>query len=154
MKIKKIFADNHLAFQEAEFTCGPVTLMNLLQLKGDFSHSEEELSKLCDAKPKIGTKELDMIKAAQQLGLKVIEEKQNSSLKDIEHHIDGGNFVIVCYFHAFAGEGHYALVSEYDDKAFYLRECSLGFIRIKKKYFERHWHGSDETYPRWFMALK
>jgi predicted double-glycine peptidase len=154
MNIKKIYADNGLAFQEAEYTCGPVTLLNVLRLKGDFSRSEEELSKLCKAQPKIGTTEEDMVKAAKALGLKVAEEKQDADTSDIEKHIDNGDFVIVCYFHAFSGEGHYALVSEYDEKAFYLRDCSLGFPRLKKKYFKRYWYNSDKSIYGWLLAVK
>jgi predicted double-glycine peptidase len=154
MKITQIFDDNHLAFQEAEYTCGPVTLMNLLRLKGDFSHSEAELAKLCKTKPDPGTLEEDMVAAAKTLGLDVVEAKEGATIKELEQHIDNGEFVIVCYFHAFAGEGHYGLVTEYDDKAVYLRDCSLGFIRLKKQYFEKYWHDHDGSVKRWLMAVK
>jgi len=42
MQIKKIFENNHLVLQEADFTCGPVALLNILALKGDSSHGEEK----------------------------------------------------------------------------------------------------------------
>lgn len=154
MKIKKIFDDENLAFQEAEYTCGPVTLLNTLRLKGDFSHTEEELSKLCNARPGIGTEEADMVKVAKKLGFEIIEEKTGSSIDEIEQHLDKGHFVIVCYWHAFSSEGHYGLISEYDDKAFYFRDCSLGFMRLKKKYFTKHWYDSTKTVHRWLLALK
>lgn len=152
--LKKIFDDNNLSFQEAEFTCGPVTLLNTLRLKGDFSHSENELSKLCKANPKIGTNEENMVEAAKKLGFKIIEKKWKSSIKDIERHIDKNNFVIVCYFHAFSNEGHYGLVTEYDDEAVYLRDCSLGFLRLKKKYLVKHWHGHSKKDRGWLLAFK
>ncbi|HVA10733.1 MAG TPA: C39 family peptidase [Candidatus Dormibacteraeota bacterium] len=154
MKIKKIFSDEHLVFQEGGFNCGPVTLLNILHLKGDFSHTEDELSQLCEAKPVIGTKEEDMVKSAEQLGLEIVEEKRDATLADIERHIDNGDFVVVCYFHAFAQAGHYGLVSEYDEAAFYFRDCSLGFLRLKKEYLKKYWYGTDKTIKGWFMAVK
>lgn len=154
MKLKKLYADNKLNFQEGEYNCGPVTLLNILSLKGDETHTEDELSKLCKAKPITGTDEADMISAAKSLGLEVVEAKKDGTLAEIEKHIDDGHYVIVCYMHAFSGQGHYALISEYDDKAYYFRDCSLGFMRLKKKYFEKHWHSQVENIPRWFMAIK
>jgi predicted double-glycine peptidase len=143
MKIKQIFSDEHLVFQEGQSTCGPVTLLNVLHLKSDFDHTEDELAKLCDTKTGVGTSHERMVSAAKALGLEVIER-----------HIDQGNFVIINYIHTFSGNGHYGLVSEYDDQAFYFRDCSLGFLRLRREYFEKYWYDEDRSSRAWFMAVK
>lgn len=154
MQIKKIFSDENLAFQVGGSTCGPVTLLNVLHLKGDFSRNEDELAQLCETKDGVGTSNENMVKAAEQLGLKIVEQKRDGTMQDVERHIDNGDLVVICYFHAFAQEGHYGLVSEYDKAAFYLRDCSLGFLRLRREYFKKYWYNHDKTIYGWFMAVK
>jgi predicted double-glycine peptidase len=155
MNIKDVFAQNGLLIQEASYTCGPVSLLNILRAKGDLSYNEPELAKICNAKPGIGTSHEDLVKAAQKIGLELVEEKRDSSLKDIERNIDDGAFVIVNYSSAYsdANNGHYAVVTEYDEKAFYLRDCSYGFLRLKKQHLKRFWYGVDGI-QQWYAAFK
>ena len=152
MSIKDLFARNNLVIQKTSYTCGPATILNILHLKGDFSYNEEELAKLCKTDPKTGTSNKNLVAAAQKVKLKLVEEKQGATTKDIERNIDAGAFVVVCYIHAYSGEGHYAIVSEYDDRAFYFRDCSFGLFRLKKKYFRKFWHGTDGI-QQWYVAL-
>ena len=140
--------------QEGKSTCGPVTLLNILHLKGDFSRTEEELSQLCETKLNVGTSHENMVKAAKHLGLEVVEEKDGGTMQDVEQHIDNGNFVVINYFHAFSQNGHYGLVSEYEKIAFYLRDCSLGLLRLRREYFKKYWHDQDRNSYGWFMAVK
>lgn len=154
MQIKKIFSDENLVFQVGQSTCGPVTLLNILHLKGDFSHNEDELAQLCETKDGIGTSNENMVKVAKQLGLEIVEEKRDGSMQDVERHLDNGNFVVICYFHAFAQQGHYGLVSEYDEAAFYFRDCSLGFLRLRREYFKKYWYNQDTSIYGWFMAVR
>ena len=152
MQISKIYQDKGLHIQQLGYSCGPVCLLNVLSLKGDNNHSEMELAKLCQAEPNRGTDTSDMVRAANQLGLQVIEAKQDAKISDLEHHIDNSNYPIVCYI-SLSGSGHYSIVSEYDSEAVYLFDCCYGLIRIEKPTFDKHWHNGNEPIKRWFMAI-
>lgn len=154
MKIKQIYSDNNLSIQQKPYTCGPVSLLNVLQLQGDFSRTEDELANLCEAKPEIGTSNENMLRVAKEIGLHVVETKQDATIEDLERNIDQGLSVIVCYYHVYAGAGHYGLITEYDDKAFYFRDCSYGFIRIWKDDLKKFWYNQDKTVHGWFMSVK
>ena len=112
MNIKNIFSNEHLVIQELSYTCGPVALLNILHLKDDFTHNEKELAELCNAKTGIGTTNENLVKAAQKIGLELIEEKSNATVQDIQRNIDNGAYVIICYANAYSGNGHYTVVTE------------------------------------------
>lgn len=152
--IKQIFADNNLAIQQLSYSCGPVSLLNILYQKGDFSHTEEELAELCDAKPGIGTANETLVKVAEDIGLEVAEVKQDANVSDIERNIDTGRFVIVNYFSAYSGNGHYSIISEYDDRSLYFRDCSRGFFVLDKDEFENFWYNQNKTIYGWYMATE
>jgi predicted double-glycine peptidase len=154
MRVQDIFAQHHLAIQEASYTCGPVSILNALRLKGDFSRSEEELAKLCDAKPGIGTSNQNVVKVARQVGLEILEEKANAVIVDIERNIDNGAYVIVNYFDAFSDEGHYSVITEYDNRALYFTDSGFGLFRLNKEDFIKFWHNSDKTIYGWYVAVK
>ena len=154
MTVQEIFAENDVVIQEGDYTCGPVAILNALHLKGDFSHNEEELAVLCDAKPGIGTTNEAIVKVAEQVGLEVIEEKSNAALEDIERNIDQGAYVIVCYLNAFSGNGHYTVITGYDDRAFYCVDSSYGLPRFYKPFFDKYWYGSDKSSVRWYAAVR
>jgi ABC-type bacteriocin/lantibiotic exporter with double-glycine peptidase domain len=158
MQIKQIFSDNHLVIQEGQSNCGPAALLNVLHLKGDFSHNEEELAQLCEAKLGYGTTPENLIKAAQQLGLEVVEEKSNSSLEDIQRNIDSGAYVIILSAATFSGNSHYTCITEYDDGALYCRDSAYGLLRLSTEYLDDLWHGVDHDASRgsqqWYMAVK
>lgn len=153
MNVKDIFTQNGIVIQETSYTCGPAVLLNILRLKGDDSHTENELSKRCKTKPGVGTKEEDLVRVAKAIGIKVIEEKEGGTLTDIERNIDNGNYVIVGYMNMFSGEGHYAIITEYDNKAFYFRDPSLGPFRLKKEHFKKRWHDAT-VIEQWYVAVK
>jgi predicted double-glycine peptidase len=157
MDVLDIFSDNHLAIQQTSFTCGPVALLNVLHLKGDFSHTEDELAQICEATVGVGTTNENLVKAAKTIGLELVEEKSNAATEDIEHHLDNGAYVIICYTNAFSGNGHYTCVTAYDDRALYCRDPSLGFLRLSKEYLKELWHGSRDASTgskQWYMAVK
>jgi predicted double-glycine peptidase len=154
MKIKHLlFAQNDVVIQQAGYTCGPCTLLNVLRLKGDPSHTEDELSKSCNAKPETGTSQKDLMRVAKEIGIEVVEEKKGADISDIERNIDNGNYVIVCYMHAFAGEGHYAVITEYDDVALYFVDPSFGIFRLRKEYLKKWWYGSSGV-QQWYAAVR
>lgn len=153
MSVKSTLAKHRVVIQEEGYTCGPCTLLNILRLKGDDSHNEEEISKRCNANPATGTSQKDMIRVAEELGIEVVETKAGGELQDIERNLDDGSYVIVCYMHAFAGEGHYAVITEYDDNAFYLIDPSFGMVRLRKEYIKKWWYGSSGI-QQWYAAVR
>jgi predicted double-glycine peptidase len=154
MLIQDILSQNNIVIQEGAYTCGPCTILNVLRLKGDLSFSESELSELCEAKPCIGTTNEKIVDVVKKVGLDAIEEKRDSSLLDIERNLDQGAYVIVCYTHAFAGEGHYAVIASHDENAFYLVDPSFGFLRLRKEYLEKFWFNSDSSIHGWYLAVQ
>ncbi len=153
MNIPQLYIDHNFAFQQLGYTCGPVTLLNILRQRGDKSRSEEELASLCNALPGTGTTNDALVGAAKSVGLAVVAQKANAALDDIERHIDEAHAVIVNYFYAFSDEGHYAQVAGYDDYALYLADPTAGYMRIRKEYFVNHWHSQAGDIVRWFAAV-
>lgn len=153
-KIRRVLAKSRIHLQECPYSCGPSALLNALSLKGNRSHTEKELIRLCKAKPRIGTDNSDLVRVAKSVGLTVVEEKRNATIKDIERNIRKGASVIVNYIDAFDGEGHYNVATDYDRKALYFMDSSLGALRLRKNIFMRWWYNSDRTLPRWYVAVK
>jgi predicted double-glycine peptidase len=158
MNIKDIFSNNHLVIQQGQSNCGPAALLNVLHLKGDFSHTEEDLAQLCDAKVGYGTTPENLVKAAQKLGLEVVEEKSNGNVEDILRNVDAVTYVIILYSNAYSGNSHYTVVTEYDDLALYCRDSAFGFFRFNKEYLAKFWHGNShdasQDSKQWFVAVK
>ncbi len=158
MNIKGIFSDNNLVIQEGQSNCGPAALLNVLRLRGDFTHNEEELAQLCKAKVGYGTTPENLVKAAQNLGIEIVEEKSGASLQDIQRNIDKGTYVIILSAATFSGNSHYTVVTEYDDQALYCRDSAYGFLRLEVEHLEKLWHGVDHDASRgskqWYVAVK
>lgn len=153
MNPKDLIAQNHVVIQQLDYSCGPCSLLNVLRLKGDSSYTEEELTKRCNAKPGIGTDEKDLVRTAKEIGLEVVDEKEGASLSDVERNLDAGAYVIVCYTHAFAGEGHYGVIVDHDNTAFYFIDPSFGPFRLRKEYLDKWWYGSEGE-QHWYVAVK
>lgn len=153
MNIKQTYDDYGLHIQQLDFTCGPVSLWNVLALKGIPGYSERELAALCKSEPGFGTSNEMMVQAAAKLGLDVAEAKAPGEIAELEQHIDESHFVIVCYL-CLSGGGHYSIISQYDTHAVYLRDCTHGLLRINKPTFYDRWRNGDEPVERWFMAIR
>ena len=158
MEIEDIFADNHLVIQEGQSNCGPAALLNVLHLKSDFSHTEEELAQLCQAKIGYGTTPENLVEAAKKLGLDVLERKSNGTVEDLQRNIDGSAYVIILYSNAYSGNSHYTVITGYDDRALYCRDSAFGLFRFSKEYLGKFWHGNAHDASRnskqWYMAVK
>ena len=156
MNVKDVFADNNLVIQQGQSNCGPSALLNVLHLKGDFSHDEEELAELCDAKVGYGTTPENLVRAARRLGIEVVEEKSNASLEDIKRNLDKGACVIILSAATFSGNSHYTCITEYDDQALYCRDSNYGLLRLDIEYLGKLWHGVEHDASRgsqrWYMA--
>ena len=135
-----------------DHTCGPVTLFNVLVASGRTEHDEPELARLCQAKPDTGTTNADMVKAAKDLGLEILETGSEADIGQLEARLGKSAHVIVCYI-SLSGGGHYSIIQEYDDKAFCLLDCSCGLIRTEKPAFLKRRRNRREAAERWFMAI-
>jgi predicted double-glycine peptidase len=153
MTIKQIFKDNDLHIQETSYTCGPASILNVLSLKGIHTFSEAELTKLCETKPNFGVSNEDMIKTIKHVGLEIIEERTNASIDDLKRNLDMKAIIIVNYFDPFSNEGHYAVVTEYDEQALYLHDSWFGLLRLSIKRFGPVWHNGNDTIRGWYVAV-
>ena len=155
ISVKEIYKKYNLHIQELPYSCGAVSLLNILHLKGSFDHTEESLVELCNARPGVGTDQPDLVTAVQALELlEVVEEKYGANLDDIRRHVDAGYYVIVNYSAGFSDSGHFAVVIEYDENAFYLFDSSYGFLRLENNGLESRWYNSDKTIKKWLLAIK
>jgi len=154
MRAQDLIKNNSICIQQLTYSCGPCTIINILRLKGEPSPSEEEMTKLCKSEPEVGTSNENLLDACRQVGLEVLVDKQDASIEDLERSLGKGSYVIVDYWHAFAEEGHYGLVTDYDDRAVYLIDPSFGFIRLRKQDFLKNWYNGDKTIKRWYAAVK
>ena len=87
----------------------------------------------------------------------MVEEKSDAAIDDMERNIDEGAHVIICYANAFSGNGHYTLVTGYDDRAIYCLDSAFGLFRFSKEYLKNFWHGQKDASKgsnRWYMAIK
>ena len=154
MNIPELLTEQGVHIQKLSYSCGPCSILNVLHIKGDFSQTEEGLTELCQALPGKGSKRDKVVSACQSVGLEVLESREGGVVEDIEGHLDAGAYVIVNYYHAFNGDGHYSVITDYDDRAVYIMDCSLGLIRLLKEDFAKYWYNSDKTVFGWYVAVK
>ena len=116
-----------LHLQQTGWTCGPCALLNVLAMNGATPNlTEEDLAAFCETDPVSGTDNDMMVSAARAAGLEVVSVTTGATPEDIDWHLRVGHRVIVNFRHAFDGDGHFAVIAESDDDAFYLRDSSLG----------------------------
>jgi predicted double-glycine peptidase len=109
---------------------------------------------MCEAKPGVGSSHEKVIAAAKQIGLEIVEERRNATIEEMERDLDRGCLLIVNFFHAFDGDGHYAVATNYDAKSLYFADSSLGFLRLLKPDFESYWYNSEKTIRHWYVAVR
>lgn len=154
MNVKDLYADDpNFSFQSTQYTCGPTTLLNILSARGVHSFSETSIAELANCTATTGTTREAMAKTAQALGLEVLSAEEGSSTESIEHHLDAGNTVVINYYYALSGEGHYAQVVGYDDIAFYLKDSISGYTRVRRPDLLKNWHDRENTTSYWMMVI-
>jgi predicted double-glycine peptidase len=152
--LHEFFPIHKVYIQDLDYSCGPCAILNILNLKNSAVHyGEEEICRLCHTDRQNGTTPEKMEKGLRAVGLKIEESKSGASIGDIRRHLDQGHFVIVNYMHLYAGEGHYGVVTGYDDYALYLVDSSLGLIRLDNHDFEKAWHDSEASRERYLLAV-
>lgn len=150
---KELFYREGFFLQEEVYSCGPTTLQNLQVFFGLPVTPVQELIRLAKTTTHSGTEHTGIVEALTTLGIKTKDEKRDATREDLERALDRDCVCIVNYFNTFNRVGHFSLMIDHDDDAFYLIDSSLGFLRLRKKYFEQNWHNSDGSLSRWFVAV-
>lgn len=141
--------------QDTNYSCGPAAIINVLRLKKNNAiPKEKELCRICETNAKTGTLPEGMFRGIDAAGLKVVEAKENGSIKEIKKHLDNGAWVIVNYMHLYAGCGHYGVVTAYDEDAIYLMDSSFGLLRLDYDEFEPFWYDKQLGNKKYFIAVK
>jgi len=115
--------------------CGPASLKMVLEFYG-VEHTEEELAKLCETDPDLGTSDEGIKKTAESLGF-TVEIKNNSTFEDIRAWLNEEVPVIVNWFtrgridypESDVPDGHLSVVVGLDDKYIYLQDPEIGKLR-------------------------
>jgi len=93
----------------------------------------------------------DVIKNISELESYKIE---SAWIEDIEKALDKWYKVIVNYYSRFYNVGHFALVVDYCNRHFYLKDSAHWFVTLPKKTFDSYWHNSTWDLKGWMMAIK
>ena len=140
-------------FQEKPGWCGPAVLQMVLARAG-IKKSQGEIAK--DVYKKWWGTPQQMILAYLSRFFKIVNFKQNASLKDVSFHIKKGNFVILNWWDDFDENnpgGHYSLAADYDSK---LRALTLvdpsnerqGIWTISDTEFRQKWYDTLDVHDR------
>ena len=86
--------------------------------------------------------------------MEIVETGAGSTLDDIARLLSDGCCVIVNYFCAYSGGGHYASIVETDDSAVFLFDSSYGLFRLSNDEFGPFWHSNDGDVRRWLLAVR
>jgi len=137
--------------------CGPASLKIITDYY-NINKTEEEIAKLCNRGPDLGTDDRSIKRAAEKMGLKV-EIKNESSFEDIQSWLKKGVPPIVNWFtrgrydydEDEVADGHYSVVIGLDDEFIYLQDPEIGRVRkINREDFYRVWFDySSEYIKKW-----
>ena len=153
MLVTDIYIRHNLHLQIGESNCGPAALLNVLRFEGRDDHSEDELAELCGT-DQTGTTNENLVSAAGHVGLEIVDTRTGASLDGPARLLRDGCYVIVNYFCAFSGGGHYAPIIESDESAVYLFDSSYGLFRLSNHEFEPYWHNKNGDVRRWLLAVR
>lgn len=140
--------------QDTAYTCGPAALQMAFSLLGKFK-SEKALAQEAGTN-KNGTTHQGMIDTA--LGEKFYcYVNEGSSLEEVKYFIHCGLPVIVDYTEPSGEEGHYAVVSGYQDGRIILNDPWNGKdFKLAEKEFITRWHDChphNHVCKRWMLVL-
>ncbi len=144
-----------IPFRQSPNMCGPASLKILLSYY-EREHSEEQLAKLCETTPDIGTTHGQLVAGARALGADVFA-KDHATISDIRTYIEDEKPVIVGWWSN--DEPHYSVVYEVGKhKVFMMDPDTESGIRIMPiEEFEQVWHdtdgGPEHPVQRWMMAI-
>jgi len=143
-----------IPFRQSPNMCGPASLKILLSYY-DKHHTEDELAKLCESTPEIGTSHAQMIAGAKALGADVAA-KDKGTLDDLRHHVENERPVIVGWWSD--NEPHFSVVYEVGKTRIFMMDpqTESGIRIMPLEDFEKVWHDLEngkEPIERWMMAI-
>ena len=150
MKLKIPFV-----YQETAYTCGPAVLQMAFSFLGKFK-SEKRLATEAGTNSAVGTTHQGMIDTALQENF-YCYINQDSTIEEIKYFVKLGFPVIVDYTEPSSDEGHYSIVSGYQDGHIILNDPwnGKGFSLTTADFLSR-WHDSHSghrTCVQWMMVL-
>lgn len=143
--------------QSTTYSCGASCLQGILMYWG-IEHREGDLMVLLNTSPDSGTDPEDIVRVAVDKGLKG-EIKENLTVEELELSLREGVPVIVAIqawrdesddpWHSEWEDGHYVIVTGFDEKNIYFEDPSLlgsrGFI--EREEFLARWHDYSGSPP-------
>ncbi|MEM9256530.1 MAG: cysteine peptidase family C39 domain-containing protein [Pseudomonadota bacterium] len=146
----------HLRYypQHTEYSCGPVCLRMIFEHLGR-SYSEEQLMRLCDAEPVLGTSHAHLVEEVGREGF-AYREDSNGRLADLIDSLDAGYLPIVNYLNPLSNVGHYSIVNGYDGEEGVLifADPSNGRdFSMRYEDFMMAWHNQDHTSIGWSLII-
>jgi hypothetical protein len=140
-------------FQEKPGWCGPAVIQMVL-LKCGIKKTQGEISR--DVYKNWWGTPQQMILAYLSRFFKIVNYKQNATLKDVSFHLNKGNIVILDWWDDFEEDsagGHYSIAINYDSK---LRALTLadpsndrpGIWTVADKEFNLKWYDTLDVHDR------
>jgi len=145
--------------QATSYSCGAAAMLAVLIYWQVYDGNESSLYEPLKTTPENGTDPVNMLKFAQELGLKA-ELRMRQTLDDVEEKFDEG-YTIILDFQAWAEDrrvtpltdwpnrwedGHYAVLVAYDDYNLYFMDPSTHarYAFVPRKEFLDRWHDYEE----------
>ena len=124
-------------FKQSKGYCGPAALKIVLSAYG-INKSESFLAKITGSSRIRGCDEENLVKAAEELGLRGYV-KQNSSIQEVKRLVKKGIPVIVDWFSP-EEAGHYSVVVGFEKNKIILADPHFGKLREHSiEWFEERW---------------
>jgi uncharacterized protein YvpB len=138
------------------YFCGPAVIEMLLGFSG-VKATQKELAKTGKTKSyraKVpGTMHNGLIKIARKYGFYCYVH-ESSSLHLLKHFIIDGYPVVVNYTNPSNNEGHYSVVTGFDEKDIIMNDPWEGEnFKIKKEEFLKRWLDKELNTKRWMLVL-
>ncbi|HET6398066.1 MAG TPA: nuclear transport factor 2 family protein [Candidatus Thermoplasmatota archaeon] len=143
--------------QKTDHTCGPAALRMVLGAFGQ-AHSENDLARDLGTEPRVGTRQLAMVRWLQSRGMRTTVRHTTTTLADIHRLLAAGQAVIVCYWMEDERTDHYAVVRHIGPDGITLADPWRGpDTTMPLDEFEVHWRGDPHVgsrRDRWLVGIR
>ena len=134
------------------YACGPAVLQMVLAYKN--IHTNQVLLADIVIPTNEGTEETALEEGLREHGLCPVPKEQ-ATLADIENALIRGNPVIVGFLEPSRNEGHYGVVSGYDDSHLYIHDPWVGpKTPFLKADFPSCWRSESGKYTHWMLEAQ
>ncbi|MFH1308343.1 MAG: cysteine peptidase family C39 domain-containing protein [archaeon] len=129
--------------------CGPAALATVFCYYNKCQDYPELLKKSELSK---GTDNPKMKEMAEEIGFKTFT-KENSSLEDIKNYLARNIPVIINYIEPELNWGHYAIITNINDKITLANPDTGKQEKMEISEFEKRWISGSGKYKRWMLAV-